>query len=283
MAKRVSSSSIGAFVLASAALAALVTVVLGSGVLLTHPHYFICMFQGNLNGLKIGSAVKVKGVQIGSVSKIGLRLTRDEGELRQLNYAQMPLPVIVELDERELKSKGGTGAALRPAEFQTLIQAGMRAQLNMESLLTGLLYIDLGVHPDQPARFYIRPGSGPYPEIPTIGRPDAVLAGSARSHRALGRRRGGGAGVNPARATRAHAWHARDYNAREVFSAEANTRLERSPYDRRRFRRARSHARLLVASIGTGGLHCLVGGGEGIRTAGPIRPKVWFVVALERI
>ena len=44
----------------------------------------------------------------------------------------------------------------------------MRAQLNMESLLTGLLYIDLGFHPDQPARFYIQPGSGPYPEIPTI-------------------------------------------------------------------------------------------------------------------
>ena len=65
MAKRVSSASIGAFVLASAALAAIVAVVLGSGVLLTHPHYFICMFQGNLNGLKIGSAVKVKGVQIG--------------------------------------------------------------------------------------------------------------------------------------------------------------------------------------------------------------------------
>jgi paraquat-inducible protein B len=38
----------------------------------------------------------------------------------------------------------------------------------MESLLTGLLYIDLGFHPDHPAHFFIQPGSGPYPEIPTI-------------------------------------------------------------------------------------------------------------------
>ena len=38
----------------------------------------------------------------------------------------------------------------------------------MESLLTGLLYIDLGFHPDTPAQFFIEPGSGPMPEIPTI-------------------------------------------------------------------------------------------------------------------
>ncbi len=89
MAKRVSSTAIGAFVLASLALAAVVAVVLGSGALFAHPHYYICMFQGNLNGLKIGAAVKVKGVQIGTVEKIGLRLTPGEGELRQVSYAQI--------------------------------------------------------------------------------------------------------------------------------------------------------------------------------------------------
>jgi paraquat-inducible protein B len=168
MAKRVSSTSIGAFVLASLALATVVAVVLGSGALFAHPHYYICMFQGNVNGLKIGAAVKVKGVQIGTVKKIGLRLTPGEGEPRQVSYGQLPLPVIIQLDERQLKSKGGTGAALEPEEFQSLIRQGARAQLNMESLLTGLLYIDLGFHPEQPAQFFIQPGSGPYPEIPTI-------------------------------------------------------------------------------------------------------------------
>jgi phospholipid/cholesterol/gamma-HCH transport system substrate-binding protein len=168
MARRVSSTSIGAFVLASLGLAVIVAVVLGSGTLFTHPRYFICMFQGNLNGLKIGAAVKVKGVQIGTVEKIGLRLTPGEGVLRQVSYSQRPLPVIFQLNEKEFKRKGASGQALEPEEFQGLIQQGLRAQLNMESLLTGLLYIDLGFHPDQPAQFFIEPGSGPYPEIPTI-------------------------------------------------------------------------------------------------------------------
>jgi paraquat-inducible protein B len=168
MAKRVSSTAIGAFVLASLALAAVVAVVLGSGALFAHPHYFICMFQGNLNGLNIGAAVKVKGVQIGTVEKIGLRLRPDEGKLTQLAPGKWPLPVVFALDERELKNRGGTGESLEPGEFKNLINQGMRAQLNMESLLTGLLYIDIGFHPGTPVHFFIQPGTGEYPEIPTI-------------------------------------------------------------------------------------------------------------------
>jgi paraquat-inducible protein B len=168
MASRVSSTAIGGFVLASLAVVAVAIVILGSGKLFAHPHYYICMFQGNVNGLKVGSAVKVKGVQIGTVEHIGLRLTATEGVLKQIPASELPLPVIFVLDERELKRKGGTGAALDPAEFENLIQQGLRAQLNMESLLTGLLYIDLGFHPDTRAQFFIEPGSGPYPEIPTI-------------------------------------------------------------------------------------------------------------------
>jgi paraquat-inducible protein B len=168
MANRVSSSAIGAFVLASLGLAAVATVILGSGKLFAHPHYYICMFQGNVNGLKVGAAVKVKGVQIGTVQHIGLRLTPAQGRLKQVRLGELPIPVIFELDERELKSRGGTGQALQPAEFEKLIEQGLRAQLAMESLLTGLLYIDLGFHPTNPAQFFIEPGSGPYPEIPTI-------------------------------------------------------------------------------------------------------------------
>jgi paraquat-inducible protein B len=167
-AKRVSSSAIGGFVLASLGLLAIVAVILGSGKLFSHPRYFICMFQGNLNGLKVGAAVKVKGVQIGTVKTIGLRLTPEEGTLKQAEFSQLPLPVVFELDERELKNKGATGQALLPEEFKRLLDQGLRAQLNMESLLTGLLYIDLGFHPGTPAQFFIEPGSGPYPEIPTI-------------------------------------------------------------------------------------------------------------------
>ena len=48
-----------------------------------------------------------------------------------------------------------------------MIKQGMRAQLDTESLLTGLLYIDLDLHPNAPINLALEPG-GPYREIPTI-------------------------------------------------------------------------------------------------------------------
>ena len=168
MAKRVSSTAIGGFVLASLTLAGVAAVILGSGKLLQRPHAYVCMFQGGLNGLKVGAAVKVRGVQIGVVKQISLRLHEGQGEIRQVNIAHMPMPVILELDEREFRSKGGKSTAFQQAEIDTLIKQGLRAQLNMESLLTGLLYVDLDFHPHTPVHLYVEPGSGPYPEIPTI-------------------------------------------------------------------------------------------------------------------
>lgn len=168
MAKRVSSSAIGGFVLASLGLAIIALLVLGSGKLLQKPHNYICMFQGNLNGLKVGAAVKIRGVQIGSVKRVSLRLTDNEGELRQMKISQQPLAVIIELDEREFRSLGGRRAVFKQAELDNLIKHGLRAQLGMESLLTGILYIDIGFHPNSPLNLYLEPGSGPYPEVPTI-------------------------------------------------------------------------------------------------------------------
>ncbi|HKD66724.1 MAG TPA: MlaD family protein [Candidatus Binataceae bacterium] len=168
MAKRVSSAAIGGFVLASLGLAIVAALILGSGKLLQRPHDFICMFNGSLNGLKIGAAVKIRGVQVGTVKQISLRLHPGDGELRQISLARRPMPVILELDEREFKSRGGAATQFGQDELDKFIKAGLRAQLQMESLLTGLLYIDLDFHPHSPANLYVEPGSGPYPEIPTI-------------------------------------------------------------------------------------------------------------------
>jgi paraquat-inducible protein B len=62
---------------------------------------------------------------------------------------------------------GGTGAALEKSGFDEMIQMGMRAQLDTESLLTGLLYIDLDLHPKAPANYVLEP-DGPYREVPTV-------------------------------------------------------------------------------------------------------------------
>ncbi len=166
MAKRVSPAVIGAFVVSSFAVLVAAIVVVGSGRLFTKPLTFVCMFQGDLNGLKVGAPVKFRGVQIGSVAAIKLYLSPDEGRLRP-GITQLWLPVIIELDPALITRRGGTGAVLQQTGFAAAIKRGARAQLNVESLLTGLLYVDLDIRPKAPLNLVLEPG-GRYPEIPTV-------------------------------------------------------------------------------------------------------------------
>ena len=166
MGKRVSPAVIGAFVIASFAILIVALIVVGSGKMFRRPVRFVCMFQGNLNGLKVGAPVKVRGVQIGEVSAIQLRILPSQGKLRS-EIKGLRMPVFIDVDRAQLLSKGGTGEALEEGRLDELIQMGMRAQLDTESLLTGLLYIDLDLHPKAPANYVLEPG-GPYQEIPTV-------------------------------------------------------------------------------------------------------------------
>jgi paraquat-inducible protein B len=156
------------FVVGSIALAVGALAVLGSGSLFKRPHRFICFFQGSVNGLNVGAAVKVRGVTIGSVAQIRLRPLPSEGLLKAEATAFGGLPVIIDIDESQLKARGATGTVLKPQELNALIKQGLRAQLATESLLTGLLYIGLDLHPGTKVNLLLEPGSGPYPEIPTV-------------------------------------------------------------------------------------------------------------------
>jgi paraquat-inducible protein B len=167
MAKRVSPTAIGVFVVASFTLVIAALIVVGAGNVFRKPLRFICVFQGDLNGLKVGAPVKFKGVQIGSVSEIRLRLSPSEGRLRQ-QFADVGLPVIIDLDESLLIAKGGTGHAVTQPGSEDIIRRGLRAQLKTESFLTGLLYVDFALHPDAPLNLAVEPDSSPYREIPTI-------------------------------------------------------------------------------------------------------------------
>jgi paraquat-inducible protein B len=171
--RKISPTVIGAFVVSSFAILIVALVVVGAGKIFARPTRFICMFPGNLNGLKIGAPVKVRGVQIGEVSAIRLRLDPSEGQLRQ-GYSGFRLPVIIDLDQAMLKERGATGEGLTKQGVEDWIKRGMRAQLQTESLLTGLLYIDLDLHKGTQPNFVLEPG-GPYTEIPTVATDLAQL------------------------------------------------------------------------------------------------------------
>jgi paraquat-inducible protein B len=61
-------------------------------------------------------------------------------------------------------ARGGVGTT---ANLDALIKQGMRAQLDTESLVTGLLYIGLDMHPNAPLNYVLEP-DGPFQEIPTV-------------------------------------------------------------------------------------------------------------------
>ncbi len=155
------------FVVGSFALVIAAIVVVGSGSLFKKPLRFVCMFQGNVNGLRIGAPVKFKGVQIGTVEEIKLALSPSEGEVRP-DLKELRLPVIIGIERSMITQRGGTGHALSQPGLEDLVARGMRAQLDTESLLTGLLFVDLDLHPNAPLNLALIPGSGNSREIPTV-------------------------------------------------------------------------------------------------------------------
>jgi paraquat-inducible protein B len=167
MGKRVSPTAIGIFVVGSFALVVVAIIVVGSGNLFKKPVRFVCMFQGSVNGLRIGAPVKFKGVQIGTVEEIKLTLKPSEGELKP-DIKELRLPVIIGIDRKMITESGGSGHALTQPGLEELLARGMRAQLEAESLLTGLLYVGLDLHPNAPLNLALVPGSGDLREIPTV-------------------------------------------------------------------------------------------------------------------
>jgi paraquat-inducible protein B len=155
-------------VLFSLCLAVAAIVLFGSGRFMRRRLAFVCFFKGNLNGLKVGAPVKFAGVQIGTVARIRLKLPPGEGILRPDLAKQVLLPVICEIDETAIASGGGPNEYLNPHGIEQMVQEGLRAELAMESFLTGLLYIEINMHPETRVELVLVPGTGRYPEVPTV-------------------------------------------------------------------------------------------------------------------
>lgn len=166
MAQRVSNTAVGGFVVAAIGLILAAVMVLGSGNLFRKKYKFVCFFPGTLNGLKVGAPVKVRGVQVGAVTEIKLRL-KEQPTILAAHAQQTELPVFIEIDEEQVASLGGRENVGSRELLGALIKFGLRAQLQTESLLTGLLFVDLDFHPSAPLVLVLPPNSG-YREIPTI-------------------------------------------------------------------------------------------------------------------
>src|SRR5262245_34523253 len=162
MGKKANPTLIGLFVVGAIALAVIGVLVFGSGQFFKHTEKFVLFFPGSVNGLSAGASVKFKGVDIGTVKDIKLVLER-EGK----KDSQFTIPVFVEVDPSKIFVDGQRLEMTDPKNLQELIDRGMRGQLQSQSLVTGLLFVQIDFFPDTPLKYVLPQPSDPM-EIPTV-------------------------------------------------------------------------------------------------------------------
>ncbi len=150
MSKPVNPYTIGAFLVGSLALLIAAVLIFGGGQFLKKKTQFVIYFDSALNGLNVGAPVKLQGVQIGAVKEISLELDSKTTRITK--------PVVIEIDPAVIMDSSGRSwqAALtlkqRKENAKRLIDAGIKAQLQTQSLLTGLLYVEFNFFPDEPVK-----------------------------------------------------------------------------------------------------------------------------------
>ena len=165
MSKKASKTAIGAFVVGAIALGVAAVLVFGSGKFLSDRTQYVMFFDGSLKGLQVGAPVVMNGVKIGEVTDISV-----VGDPATLKFYS---PVYIEIEPDKVRVIGmgkehfrGILAKKKYALYDKLLEKGMKAQLVLQSFVTGQLWIGLGFHPDKPIRLV--GAVKDVPEIPTI-------------------------------------------------------------------------------------------------------------------
>jgi paraquat-inducible protein B len=159
MSKKANKTAIGGFVVGALALIVVGVLVFGSGKFLTETQTYVMYFEGSVKGLNVGAPLVFRGVKIGSVNNILLVANTDDLSFR--------IPVFVEVERKHFTLTGDEALDLSPKEQLVLLVArGLRAQLIVQSMVTGQLIVELDFHRDKPAKLVA--GYSEYLEIPTI-------------------------------------------------------------------------------------------------------------------
>lgn len=160
MSRKANPALVGLFVVGALVLIFGVVFVVAGGKLFAPKERAVMHFNGSIWGLQVGAPVVLRGVRLGSVTSIGLTYDKQRDTFS--------IPVMAELD-REAVRNLGAGMGTGDVPLQALVERGLRAQLTMQSLLTGQLYVDLDFRPDKEA---LRMGAvrGAV-EIPTVATP----------------------------------------------------------------------------------------------------------------
>ncbi|MBN1958255.1 MAG: MCE family protein [Desulfuromonadales bacterium] len=164
--KRVDPRVIGSFVVGAVILSVAGLLFFGPGGFLSETRSYVIYFDSSVKGLNVGSPVRFRGVKIGQVKEINVRV-------RPSDFA-FNIPVVIEIEPSRIKAEGtkqGLLDALKTTvqgedPMISLVDKGLRAQLQLDSLVTGQLYVNFDMIPEAP--LILTENTSDYPELPSI-------------------------------------------------------------------------------------------------------------------
>ena len=143
--KKANPALIGGFVVGALLLGAIAVLAVGGGQLFQRKQHAVIYFSGSVTGLSVGAPVNFRGVRVGQVTDIRLQF--------DANNLSARIPVFITLNPRKVRMLGGKKLSVADVPFEKFIEKGMRAQLAIQSLVTGQLDVELDFQPDTPAVF----------------------------------------------------------------------------------------------------------------------------------
>lgn len=159
MSKKANPATVGIFICVALALGVGAILLFTSARLFSQTDKYILYFDGSVLGLNPGAPVKFRGVTVGSVREILIHHNQHERD--------RAMPVIIELDRSVLKKKSDYAVNVSDKElFKRMIDRGLRATIEAQSLVTGLLYVELEFR-SEPAPAVYHQVREEFLEIPT--------------------------------------------------------------------------------------------------------------------
>lgn len=154
--RRPGAALIGAFVLGALGLVVAAVLFFGGGALRERHLVIVSFFDASVAGLRVGAPVTFRGVPVGEVKSIGVRVNPRTGQsIIQVNMELVPQTLTVY----------GTALPRDAALVPSLVQEGLTAQLVKQSFVTGLLSVELAFRPGTKV---LRLGDASLPEVPSV-------------------------------------------------------------------------------------------------------------------
>ncbi len=148
---------VGGFVLGALALVVAAILFFGGSDLFAHKYRAVVFFENSVAGLEVGAPVTFRGVQVGSVRHI---------ELQLLSSGRARIPVILEVMPEQV-TLNGQRLVVGSLSTDRAVEQGLRAQLNLQSFVTGQLRVDLDFLPGTPVHLAPDNTFG-VPQIPAL-------------------------------------------------------------------------------------------------------------------